>query len=354
MDAPAAHPQGSAQVRFAVSPPDRIAVVGAGSWGTAFANALAHKNLKVTIWARRGEIAESIGVRHENPDYLPGIFLSPRLRATSDLEAAVDPADVVVMGVPSHAFRSTVRDVARFVRASAPIVSLAKGLEVDSLRRMSEVIAEEVPASWPERIVALSGPNLAKEIAMGYPAASVVACAHGGVADLIQELFMSPVFRTYSVSDVVGVELGGIVKNVIAIAVGIAEGLGFGDNTNATVITRGLAEMTRLGTALGADPLTFSGLAGVGDLICTCMSPLSRNHHVGRELGAGRKIDEILAEMRQVAEGVKSSKAVRTLAESLGVDMPISEGVYRVVHEGQEVGDMISGLLRRVRQRERD
>lgn len=315
---------------------------------------MSHKGLRVTIWSRRADLAESITSVHENPDYLPGIFLSPRLRATADPEAAVHRAGIIVMAVPSHCFRSVLTSVARYLEPHAPIISLAKGLEVDSHRRMSEVIAEEVPAAWPERIAVLSGPNLAKEIALGYPAASVVACAHGGVADRLQETLMTPVFRTYSDSDVVGVETGGVVKNVIAIAAGIAEGLGFGDNTRATVITRGLAEMTRLGVKLGADPLTFSGLAGVGDLICTCMSKLSRNHHVGFELGSGREIDEILGEMRQVAEGVKSSKAVYDLAQALSLDMPICDGVYRVIHENQDVSEMVADLLRRVRQRERD
>lgn len=333
---------------------DKVAVIGAGSWGTAFANALAHKGLKVTLWARRPELAATIHESNENPDYLPGLFLSPRLRATSDLELALDGAAVVVMAVPSHGFREVVTTAAKLAEPAAPFISLAKGLEPDSLRRMSEVIAEEVPASWPERIGVLSGPNLAKEVALAQPAASVVACAHGGVADRLQEFFMSPILRTYSASDVVGVEIGGVVKNVIAIATGIAEGIGFGDNTKATVVTRGLAEMTRLGVRLGADPMTFSGLAGVGDLICTCMSGLSRNHHVGVELGKGRKIADILGEMSQVAEGVKSSKAVMSLAENYDVEMPISEGVYRVIHEGQEVSEMIGDLLRRVRQRERD
>lgn len=332
----------------------KVAVVGAGSWGTAFANALAHKGMKVTIWARRDELADSIGRLHENPDYLPDVFLSPRLRATSDLEGAVDGAEAVFMAVPSQGFRDVVRQVGKLVPVSAPIVSLAKGLEPGTLCRMSEVIAQEVPASWPERIVVLSGPNLAKEVALGYPAATVIACAHPPVSDGLQEALMTPVFRTYSNPDIVGVEIGGVVKNVIAIATGIAEGLGFGDNTKATVITRGLAEMTRLGVALGADPLTFSGLAGVGDLICTCMSGLSRNHHVGLELGRGKSIDEILGAMRQVAEGVKSSKAVQTLSIREEVEMPIASGVFRVVHEGQAVSDMISDLLRSVRQRELD
>jgi glycerol-3-phosphate dehydrogenase (NAD(P)+) len=331
----------------------KVAVVGAGSWGTAFSNALALKGLKVTLWARRAEIADSIQEVHQNPDYLADVFLTPRLRATSDLEQAVEGAAVVVMAVPSHGFREVVREVSRYAAGRPPIVSLAKGLELDTNKRMSQVIAEEVPAAWPERIAVLSGPNLAREIALGQPAASVVACEQSSVSDSIQEIFMTPTFRTYSDSDVTGVEIGGIVKNVIAIAVGIAEGVGFGLNTRATVITRGLAEMGRLGSRLGADPMTFSGLAGVGDLICTCMSTLSRNHHVGHELGKGRKIDEIIGEMRQVAEGVKSSKAVRELAEEHGVEMPISEGVYRVIHEGQTVDEMISDLLRRVRQRER-
>lgn len=332
----------------------KIAVVGAGSWGTAFSNALAHKGLKVTLWARREEQAQAIQDTHQNDEYLPGIFLSPRLRATSDLEEAVDRADVIVMAVPSHGFRKVVREVSFVSSGSAPIVSLAKGLELETLDRMSQVIAQEVPASWPERIAALSGPNLAKEIALGQPAASVVACDHAGVADRLQEILMTPLLRIYSDHDIIGVEMGGVVKNVIAIATGIAEGQGFGDNTKATVITRGLAEMKRLGVAVGADPLTFSGLAGVGDLICTCMSPLSRNHHVGVELGKGRKIDEVLGEMHQVAEGVKSSKAVYELSEKNGVEMPICQGVYRVIHEGQEVTEMIADLLRRVRQRERD
>ena len=245
-------------------------------------------------------------------------------------------------------------DVSRHSSSSAPFISLTKGLEAESLKRMSEVIAEEVPASWPRRVAVLSGPNLAKEIAQAQPAAAVVACAEQGVADSLQEFFMTPIFRTYSVSDVIGVEVGGIVKNVIAIATGIAAGVGFGDNTKATVVTRGLAEMTRLGVKLGADPMTFAGLAGVGDLICTCMSGLSRNHHVGVELGRGRGIQEILKGMSQVAEGVKSSKAVHALAERHGIEMPISEGVYRVIHEGQEVSEMISDLLRRVRQREKE
>lgn len=332
----------------------KIAVVGAGSWGTAFANAMAHKGLKITLWARRPELADAIQSSHSNSDYLPGFFLSPRLRATADLGEAVDGAGVIVMAVPSHGFRQVVREVSYASSGVAPIVSLTKGLEVESLNRMSQVIAEEVPASWPERIAVLSGPNLAKEIAAGQPAASVVACDHSSVADQLQEIFMTPLLRIYSDHDIVGVEMAGIVKNVIAIATGIAVGQGFGDNTKATVITRGLAEMTRLGVAVGADPQTFSGLAGVGDLICTCMSSLSRNHHVGLELGKGRKIDEILGEMRQVAEGVKSSKAVKALADKHDVDMPICGGVYQVVHEGLEVSEMIAGLLRRVRQRERD
>lgn len=337
-----------------ISAETKIAVVGSGSWGTAFANALSHKGLRVTIWSRRPDLAKSIEDRHENDEYLPGIFLSPRLRATDDLEAAVGGAGVVVIAVPSHGFRRVVAAIGPLLSPDAPLVSLTKGLEPQTLCRMSEVIAQEVPASWPKRIAAVSGPNLAKEIALGYPAASVVACADPDVADRLQEVFMSPVFRTYSDPDIVGVELGGAVKNVIAIATGIAEGSGFGDNAKASVMTRGLAEMTRLGLSCGADRLTFSGLAGVGDLVCTCMSRLSRNHHVGVELGKGLKIGEITAGMKEIAEGVESSRAVKELAERLGVYMPISLGVYRVIHEGQDINDMVADLLRAVRQRERD
>jgi len=338
----------------AVKRAGKIAVVGSGSWGTAFANALSLKGLRVTLWARREELAAKIHETHENSDYLPGITLSPRLRATSDLKEAVRGASVVVMGVPSQGFREVLREAAQFTEPSVPIVSLVKGLELPTFSRMSEVIAQEIPAAWPKRVVVLSGPNLAKEIAGGYPAAAVVACADIDVADQLQELFMSPTFRTYSISDVAGAEIGGVVKNVIAIGTGIAEGLQLGDNTKALVITRGLAEMTRLGVTFGADPMTFAGLAGVGDIICTCTSGLSRNHRVGLELGKGRMIDEILADMKQVAEGVKASKAVHELAARAGVDLPICEAVYRVLHEGESVNDMTSDLLRTVRVRERD
>lgn len=332
----------------------KIAVVGSGSWGTAFANVLALKGLKVTLWARREELAAKIHETHENSDYLPGVVLSPRLRATSDLKRAVEGASVVVMGVPSQSFREILREAAPYTEPSAPIVSLVKGLELATMSRMSEVVTQEIPASWPQRVVVLSGPNLANEIARGFPAAAVVACADIDVADRLQDLFMSPTFRTYSISDVAGAEIGGVVKNVIAIGTGMVEGLQLGDNTKALVITRGLAEMTRLGVTFGADPMTFAGLAGVGDMICTCMSGLSRNHRVGLELGRGRKIDEILSELHQVAEGVKSSKAVHDLAARSGVNLPICEAVYRVIHEGQPVSDMISDLLRTVRVRERD
>ncbi|MEO7803680.1 MAG: NAD(P)H-dependent glycerol-3-phosphate dehydrogenase [Actinomycetota bacterium] len=329
----------------------KVAVIGSGSWGTAFGNALATKGLKVTLWARRPELADAIQGGHENPDYLPGVFLSPRLRAAHELEVAVEDAGVIVMAVPSQGFRDVTRQVAALADPSAPFVSLAKGLEIDSLKRMSEVVGEEAPGA---RVACLSGPNLAQEIAKGYPAASVVASNDPDTADGLQELFMSPIFRTYSSNDIRGVEISGVVKNVIAIATGIAEGLGFGDNTKATVITRGLAEMTRLGVKMGADSATFSGLAGVGDLICTCMSSLSRNHHVGLELGKGVKVADILKQMRQVAEGVRSSKAVQQLAEQHAIDLPICSGVFRVIHEGQEVTAMLSDLLRTVRVREAD
>jgi len=345
--------EGQSQRGSALIDPEKVAVVGGGSWGTAFANTLALKGLKVILWCRRQDLADSISNDHLNSDYLPGTFLSPRLRATSDLQEALEEASVAVMAVPSQGFREVVRDVGSLISEAVPIVSLAKGLEQETLFRMSEVAVQEVPSA-EGRVASLSGPNLAKEIAEGYPAAAVIASSQSSVSDHLQELFMSPTFRTYANDDIIGVEFAGVVKNVIAIATGIGEGLGFGDNTRAMVITRGLSEMTRLGVSLGADPLTFSGLAGVGDLICTCMSTLSRNHHVGLELGKGRPIDEILDGMSQVAEGVRSSKAVKMLADRQGVEMPIANGVYQVIHEAQPVSEMVSELLRTIRPRERD
>ncbi|MFN2591150.1 MAG: NAD(P)H-dependent glycerol-3-phosphate dehydrogenase, partial [Actinomycetota bacterium] len=291
----------------------RVAVVGAGSWGTAFGSITAAKGVHTILWARREDLADAIASRHENPDYLSGIELPPALTATHDLERCVGGADVVVMAVPSHTFRSIFREVLPLLPSDAPVISLAKGIEQDTNLRMSEVLEQE-GALGPARIGVVSGPNLAKEIARGQPAATTLACADHGTGRSLQDLFMSPAFRVYTNPDVVGCEIGGCTKNIIAIAAGIADGLGLGDNAKASLMTRGLAELARLGVAMGGNALTFAGLAGMGDLIATCASKLSRNRHVGEQLAHGRKLDEIIAAMNMVAEGVKTAKPVVALA----------------------------------------
>jgi glycerol-3-phosphate dehydrogenase (NAD(P)+) len=310
----------------------RLAVIGAGSWGTTVA-ALACVNTPTVLWARRSELAKEIGEARVNRDYLPSITLPDELRATSSIEEAVASADVLVMAVPSHGFREVAAHAAAFVRPWVPIVSLAKGLERATLQRMSEVCAEEMPG---HPVAVLTGPNLAREIMAGQPAASVVAIDEETIASELQRIFSRPTMRVYTNPDVVGCEVAGVVKNVIAIAAGMAEGMGFGDNTRATLITRGLAEMARLGTAMGGDPMTFPGLAGMGDLIATCSSKQSRNTCVGIALGQGQAIDDILSSTNMVAEGVRSSASVLDLAHRYGVEMPITEQVERVCHEGAD------------------
>lgn len=321
----------------------QVCVVGAGSWGTTVAALVAH-NAPTTLWARRGELADEINSTHVNSAYLAGASLPESLRASTDLEGLVANADVVAMAVPSQGFRDVMVEVSRAIRPTTPIVSLSKGLERSTLKRMSEVIAEVAPAN---PVAVLSGPNLAREILAGQPAASVVACASDSVAVQLQQLFSRPTLRLYTNPDVVGCEIGGVVKNVIAIAAGIAQGFGFGDNTKATLVTRGLAEMTRLGVAMGATPLTFAGLAGMGDIIATCASMQSRNTQVGVRLGKGESIADIVASMNMVAEGVKSSSVVVELAHRLGVEMPIAEQVARVCDGSVSAADALRALMSR-------
>jgi glycerol-3-phosphate dehydrogenase (NAD(P)+) len=321
----------------------RVSVIGAGSWGTTVAHLAAH-NEPTVLWSRRKELADQINDEHENGEYLSGFRLQKDLRATSSMQEAVCDADVVVMGVPSHGFRESLEQVATCLRPWVPIVSLTKGLEQGTRLRMSQVVHEVVPG---HPVAVLTGPNLAKEILAGQAAASVVAMADDFLASALQAIFCTKLFRVYSNRDVVGSELGGVMKNVIAIASGMADGVGAGDNTRAAVMTRGLAEMTRLGVALGGDPMTFAGLAGMGDLLATCISPQSRNRYVGEQLGKGRTIDEIIAEMNQVAEGVKSCRTVLELAESMGVEMPITTEVVGVVHGGRTANDAYRGLISR-------
>ncbi|HEX2577386.1 MAG TPA: NAD(P)H-dependent glycerol-3-phosphate dehydrogenase [Aquihabitans sp.] len=328
----------------------RVSVIGAGSWGTTVA-ALASHNAPTQLWSRRASLAEQIDAEHENGDYLAGYRLPSQLRATADLERAVTEADLLVMGVPSAGFRSALQAVKPYLRPWVPVVSLSKGLELGTRLRMSQLIEDVLPG---HPVGVLTGPNLAKEILAGHAAASVIAMDDDNVARAIQQIFQAELFRVYTNEDIVGCEMGGVLKNVIAIASGMADGLGAGDNTRAAVITRGLSEVTRLGVALGGEPLTFSGLAGMGDLVATCISTQSRNRHVGERLGKGETIDEIISHMNMVAEGVKTSKVVMELADELGLDMPIASEVHGVCHEGRTAAEAYAGLLRRGTGREMD
>jgi glycerol-3-phosphate dehydrogenase (NAD(P)+) len=331
----------------------KVAVFGAGSWGTAFSLVLADAGNDVTLWARREDLCTTINDKRENTDYLPGIALPDGIVATHDPGLAARGAEFVVLAVPSQTLRQNLTDWAGVIPQDAVLVSLMKGVELHSLKRMSEVIGE-LTGAGPERLGVVSGPNLAKEIAMREPAAAVVACAEEEVAKRLRDLCHSAAFRPYSSTDVVGCELGGAYKNVIGLAVGMAHGLGFGDNTAASVITRGLAETARLATALGADPMTLMGLAGLGDLVATCSSPLSRNRTFGEKLGQGITTEEITASTRQVAEGVKSASSLLDLANRTGVYAPIVEHVHAVVEGEMTAADMLTSLISRDTKHERD
>jgi glycerol-3-phosphate dehydrogenase (NAD(P)+) len=331
----------------------QVAVFGAGSWGTAFSIVLADAGNDVVIWGRREEVCAAINSQHENPDYLHGIALPESIRATHDPEEAARGAEVVVLAVPSQTLRANLVDWAPALPSSATLVSLMKGVELGTLERMSQVIAE-VTGAGPERIAVVSGPNLSKEIARREPAASVVACEDEGVAQRLQKLAHSPAFRPYTSVDVAGCELGGAYKNVVALAVGMAIGLGYGDNSTASVITRGLAETARLATALGANPLTLMGLAGLGDLVATCSSPLSRNRTFGEKLGRGLTTEEIYASTRQVAEGAKSCSSIVELAHRTGVDAPIAEHVELVVQGKATAAELVEAFTRRDTKAETD
>ncbi|HET6685716.1 MAG TPA: NAD(P)H-dependent glycerol-3-phosphate dehydrogenase [Jiangellaceae bacterium] len=330
----------------------RASVFGTGSWGTAFALVLADAGTDVVMWGRRAELCQALNRTRRNPDYLPDIELPVTVRATTDPAEAAAGADLVVLAVPSQTLRENLKHWVPALPSDAPLVSLMKGIELGTAKRMSEVIAE-VAGAPAERVAVVSGPNLAREIAQRQPAASVVACIDEARAQRIQQACHSPYFRPYTNTDVVGTELGGTVKNVIALAVGMAEGLGFGDNSKASVITRGLAETARLGGALGADPYTFSGLAGLGDLVATCYSPLSRNRTFGEKLGRGMSVAEVLASSRQVAEGVKSCESVLDLAHRVDVDLPIVEHVTYVVRGEMTPTEMLRSMISRTAKPER-
>lgn len=330
----------------------RCAVFGTGSWGTAFAMILADAGCEVTLWGRRKELVDTINATHRNPDYMPQTPLPPAVTATTDPAAALAGADFAVLAVPSQTLRANLADWAPLIGPQTVLVSLMKGIELGTSKRMSEVIGE-VAGVGPERVAVVSGPNLSPEIANRQPAATVVACTDEAVAKRLQTACHTPYFRPYTVTDVVGCELGGAVKNVIGLAVGMADGMGLGDNTKATLMTRGLAEITRLGVALGADPYTFAGLAGMGDLVATCSSPLSRNHTFGTNLGRGMSLAETIAATKQTAEGVKSCESVLDLARRSGVDMPIVEAVVDVVHNGRPTQEVLAQLMARSAKSER-
>jgi glycerol-3-phosphate dehydrogenase (NAD(P)+) len=317
-----------------------VTVLGAGSWGTTVASLTTALNPTV-LWARNPDVANEVNESHTNATYLPAATLPRRLRATADLEEAVRNADVLIVGVPSKGFRATLEEARKWLRPWVPIVSLTKGIEGGSLLRMTEVIQDAIPGH-PN--AALSGPNLAREIMAGQAAASVIATEDQRVAGALQDVLQHKLFRVYRNHDVIGCEIGGALKNVVAIAAGIGEGLGVGDNTRAAVMTRGLAELTRLGVAMGAEPQTMAGLAGMGDLMATCMSPYSRNRTVGEMLGRGKQLEEILAEMHMVAEGVNTAQLALDLAQRYGVDLPICHEIRAVVTGQQRPVDAYRGL----------
>jgi glycerol-3-phosphate dehydrogenase (NAD(P)+) len=319
----------------------KAAVLGGGSWGTTFAQVLCDAGTPVVLWCRRPELAAQINSTHTSPQYLPGVTLPASLRATADAPAALADADMVMLAIPAQSLRQNLTGWRDLVPANAILVSLIKGVELGTGYRMSQVIAEVTGAS-EDRIAVISGPNLALEIAAKRYCATVAACADEAVATRLQHACHTGYFRAYTNPDVIGCELGGAVKNVIALAVGIAAGMGLGDNTRATVMTRGLAEITRLGTALGADQHTFAGLAGMGDLVASCSSPLARNHSFGEKLGRGVPLEQVTASTTQTVEGVKSSESVRQLARDHGVEMPITEVIAGIMHEGLAITD---GLL---------
>ncbi len=327
-------------------------MLGAGAWGTTFAQVLCDAGTPVQLWCRRPELAEVINVSRASPDYLPGVHLPAKLRATADPRAALAEAELVVLAVPAQTLRQNLTGWQHVIPSGAVFVSLMKGIEVGTGERMSQVIAETTGAG-PGRIAVVSGPNLAPEIAARQYSATVVACSDESVADQLQKACHTAYFRPYTNPDVVGCELGGAVKNVIALAVGIAVGMGLGDNTKAMLITRGLAEMARLGAALGAESHTFAGLAGLGDLVATCGSPMSRNRTFGEKLGNGIPLAEVLASTNRVAEGVQSAKSVLQLARKHGVEMPITEVIFGVLHEGLDIGHAILLLASRSAKPER-
>ena len=325
----------------------RIAVIGAGSWGTALSVMAARAGNKVSIWARNQSVARAINTNHLNGVYLPDTLLPDEVRATTNFAEALEGAELVILAAPSHATREILNTMATALPSQAIIVSATKGIEVETGKRISEVVTEVLGDAFATRFVCISGPSFAKEVACGHPTAIVAASADPGSNALVQSVLSSESLRLYTNDDLIGTELGGSVKNVMAIAAGIVAGLGFGSNSIAALITRGLAETTRLAVRAGARIETLMGLAGLGDLVLTCTGGLSRNRFIGHELGRGRQLNDIVAGMNEVAEGVKTTKAVRSLAARLSVEMPITDEVYRVLYEGRAPLEAASELMNR-------
>ncbi len=323
----------------------RVAVIGAGSWGTAVASLLGANSVPTTLWARSQEVVDAITETRRNPRYLREVVLADQVTATSDLEEALRGADVIVIATPSKAVHATAEAIRPYYDGSAPVVSLAKGLEPETLSRMTVLLGEVLGA--PERMAALSGPNHAEEVSRGIPSATVIAACDQSVGVYLRGVFMTPAFRVYTNIDVIGVELAGASKNVIAVAAGISDGLGFGDNTKASLMTRGLAEMSRLGRAAGANPLTYMGLAGVGDLIATCTSRHSRNRALGERLAGGGTVEQFETETHMVAEGATSCATVAELGERYGIEMPITAQVRGIVREGASPSSAVGALMGR-------
>ncbi|RNC67678.1 MAG: NAD(P)-dependent glycerol-3-phosphate dehydrogenase [Desulfuromonadales bacterium] len=326
---------------------EKIGVIGAGSWGTTLANLLAKKGVDVTLWAYEPELVAEMTANRVNSLFLPGTTLSPGLRFTTSLEEAAAGKDLILLVSPSQVMRGVLQKLAPFLKPGVTLVNASKGIELDTLMTIDQVCAAVLPPEIAGRFCVLSGPSFAHEVAQEMPTAVVAAAADPAVAALVQRIFTTPYFRVYTNGDVVGVEIGGSLKNVIAVAAGISDGLGLGHNTRAALITRGLAEMTRLGVAMGADPATFAGLAGMGDLVLTCTGDLSRNRTVGMKLGQGMSLSSILGEMRMVAEGVKTAESAWRLAGKVGVEMPITEKVYRVLYEDKPAREAVLELMTR-------
>lgn len=325
----------------------RVTVVGATTWGTTLGIILARRDVPVTLLVRTPEESAQLEAARETSRFLPGVKFPPSLSLSHDPQRALDGAGMVFLAVPSSSFRENVRRIQGAIAGEPILVSASKGLEMDTGKRMSRVLEDELPSSRHPRICVLSGPNLALEVVDEKPSSAVVASRQLSVATEAQKVLMSPSFRVYTNEDIVGVELGGALKNIIALGAGICDGLAYGDNGKAGFMTRGLAEITRLGVAAGANPITFAGLAGLGDLVATCASPLSRNHYLGAELAAGRRLDEVLASMKNVAEGVYTTAAAVKMAEELGVEMPIARATYRVVFEGLDPKQAVAELMGR-------